>query len=588
MNTAGLLLFSLSLTLISCGAQQRVIRGEVKAQNTYHQRAAAVILDDRAFDCDPQRLKTLKSSLSSPTVFTNATRLSQLAARRPKTVNIWLDWLEAQGGEIALLMSTGSEADGLETHRDALRQTLLRLGRSDRKPPLRAQLTHSSLKKTTLYDPSWLHIQDDQLFSHLHRQETSVAESERTSEKTSEDKRIETNRCDRLILDYQQQERSAAVTPIRELYEQTVNAGVRLLRAPRAPISAACLKLFALDPMTSSESDPDPTRPVTRWHLVLKRLAPNPGDNSPSPRYLTLPLPHVGEGIPRWGLKEGTLEQLWSKRALWWGARGCWQEVSLNQVQPPLGHYSGHWRHHLSYKGRRTSSRAPYTKLFQTTVQEWLAPTSDIGLISRERAALSEDERGLSLALRGVLETATPPHHLLKHRLSSARLAALWSGDREGHSPFPSAYFGVLLLPYLSYEALLQLSDDRGLFELAYQRRSLAPLVFVPQNPQDHRLMGKRGEELRERLADHLDQLQRGDIFTAEETPVDAWRRLGTPSLFEDAKSILKERLSLFLRDQSPHEGQRLIIPGEVITSRLGPWLGEQRLKTTLPPTLLP
>lgn len=591
----------LSLCLIGCGSQRvpsvEETLNPLQLSQELIDLSNYTLITDELLACDPHLADQLDSKSAPLVLLTNHLNLQEKLRMNSRQTELWLDLIEARGGDLALKIASDNEIspENLERSRDLLIDTLDHMGRRFRKPPVRAwhvdpQSPSKDRQSSRSMHTAWLDLAGSHLLA-----PKRLTSSERSHPHVKQSDDLD---CVNLLEQISDRIRSTKSSPsLSDLYAQKINSGARLVRAERGPISSTCLKLFDFTPSLFSELNEQESLQrgspkQLRWHLVMRQTHKRSGEELP--RYLTLPLPEKSTEIPTWR-EDGPLTKLWNKRHLWWGASSCWQELTQDEISLPLPEMNGRWVHQVHYRpssakaqGMKSQGENHRQRLYITDSPMWRLPIRQVSLMTKSRAYLLENTAKLPILLQGAVERALEDEALLSLRQSDAQIAGLWMGSTAHNPNQASAYVGIHLLPLIAYESLLILSGDLKSMNFAYQERSLGSVLYIPRYQHDHLLFGSHSQGISELITKHSSQLKRGDMISQELSPVEAWRLLGTESLFNEPHIILRERLSRYLKSPNTLKAHQLINTGGMIEVEHGPLLGRQRLRVALPPTLIP
>jgi hypothetical protein len=541
------------LLLISCGRHKLA---PISNDSTEH-----ILITDQIFDCNLKDFdRRLKGPLNPFAVLVNQKRLLRAISKNKAKVSLWLDWIEAKNGDLTLLVEESSSEINLEEARVDLIRALDRLERGIRRPPLRVWFATSATQEVKESDlTGWLQLRG------------KVAKLVGTLSGGDQ-----VDQCPALFEAIQSRSITGEqLKSLRGLYEQGHSLGLRLLRAPRDMTSQACLKLFELDRISLGKGELDQNG--VGWHLVLREFIGS--DDTQEPRYLTLPLPITANQIPNWKSGQGVLDQMWRKRALWWGAQSCWREVKVSEIASAIPQKAHRWLHQIEFEQKKGMS----PKLFKSTNSVWAGPISSTVALTKDQALEREFLHKIDLGVRGVIHSILGPATMVVQRFTSPRMIGLWMGELNADKqPVFSAYLKGILTPYLPYEAMLQLRGDQRLFELAYERKSTSSLLLV-LSPKKKLAKTQQihTQALSNMLKNHRSKLKVGDLLSTEVTPVNAWRMMNEPSRFQSSRyGVLKERLTWYLRTIPDHLKPQLYHPGRALIYDHGMWFGRQSMRS--------
>jgi hypothetical protein len=547
------------LFLLSCGSHKLASVSSDSTESSVSN--SQTLITDQLFDCNLNELdRSSKVPLNPFAVLVNQKRLLRAIAKNKAKVSLWLDWIEAKNGDLILLVEGSSNEVNLEEARVDLIRALDRLKRGIRRPPLRVWFATTSDQE----------VQESSLTGWLKLQRKAV----KLVGTLSEDDQVD--QCPALFEAIQfSPSKGKQLQSLKRLYEQEHSLGLRLLRAPRDVTSKACLKLFELDHIHLDKDELDQNG--VGWHLMLRELVGS--NDTEEPRYLTLPLPITASQMPIWKSDPGVLDQMWRKRALWWGAQACWREVKVSEIASAIPPKAHRWLHQVEFDQQNGMS----PKLFKSKNSVWAAPISSTIALTKDQALEREFLYKIDLDVRGVLHSILDPAKMVVQRFTSPRIIGLWMGELNADKqPIFSAYLKGILTPYIPYEALLQLRGGQRLFELAYERKSTSSLLLV-LSPKKKlaRTQQIHTQALSNALKVHRAKLKVGDLLSTEVTPINAWRMMNEPSRFESSRyGVLKERLTWYLRTLPAHLKPQLYHPGRALIYDHGVWFGRQSMRS--------
>ena len=536
-----------------------------------------VVAKDDLLDCEPPR----RSAQSIPfTLLLNPQRLIS-SSHKIQRLKHWSTWLQTQRVEFAIELDQYPDTvQTLRGYRESLDLMLTRLGWSLGRAPLRAWYTSQVLERSSNEESQDV-ISDAQGLSwgwlpihHLKPSKNVSVLSEEMSAKSDDT----AQRCKALLSQlYPESGSTSKPHPLSLVAQSWLSPGLRLLKAPRPPISRTCIRLFDLDQQSLKVDQSNLGQDASRWHIVLRELSARPEKTKEMTtngvRYLTLPLPTSPHLLPLdWNHQ--TLKKLWEKRELWWGAQGCWHTVSQDVIQAPLSGIKTRWVD-LIPKYQTTST---------LSVERWRNPQEVIPQLTSRVGLEWENLHQVDVSVRGVIAALIPPQQTVRLRANAPSIAALWS--RGAARAFVLA--GITSIPI--YEALAQLSSDPVIHKLALSSNSsVGPFIYLPRDSSIPPPDWSRSAQNLLQIAQRSQQKFRdGDLITLEATMTDARHLLGSPSQFPtDQRGLLKERLSRFLRTFTTDQG-RALNAGGTISFEGGPWLGEQHHRVTAPLTHLP
>jgi hypothetical protein len=298
-----------------------------------------VIAKDDLLDCEPPR----RADQAIPfTLLLNPQRLTS-SSHKIQQLKHWSTWLQAQRVEFAIELDQSPDTvQALRGHRESLDLMLTRLGWSLGRDPLRAWYTSQGRERSSNEESQDV-IADAQYLSWgwlpIHHLEPSKNVSVLSSEISAKPDDT-AQRCKALLSQlYPGSGSTSKPHPLSLVAQSWLSPGLRLIKAPRPPISRTCIRLFDLDQQSLKVDQSNLGRDASRWHIVLRQISSRPDKTKEMTangvRYLTLPLPTSPHLLPLdWNHQ--TLAKLWEKRELWWGAQGCWHTVSQDVIQAPL------------------------------------------------------------------------------------------------------------------------------------------------------------------------------------------------------------------------------------------------------------
>ena len=359
-------------------------------------------VSEQVLGCNPQAL--IQASTKNKTrihLVTNALDLKKYAQTQKKRVNLWLDWLEAQGGLQILRLKESSHSSQRRQSYSKLLNVLSKLGRGTRKPPSYIWFSESpdqskdSIRQqpTTLTHqvlPSpWLKIQKQFITWLSPHSKYSLSEAQCQSA---------INR----ILTHTAKSSSTVQQKVtlQNFYEQNKLLGLQLVKGPRSATPIGCIKLFNLQDLVDSKTELDSQG--LGWHLILRPSMSRKQDDFSS--YLTLPVPSSATQIPTWKAK-GIISKLWEKRALWWGAQNCWQEIERREISSPLTYKKQRWVH----QSRTHTARYKQQSLLIDPQSLWQIGSNTRAALSSIYALAKESSFNLPLSHKGIVQTVLGP-----------------------------------------------------------------------------------------------------------------------------------------------------------------------------------
>lgn len=497
----------------------------------------------------------------------------------------WASWLQRKRVTFALKIDDthSYSVDQLEELRVLLDVTLRRLGWPLGRPPLRAWDTPPPsrpaprAKSLSLLEAGWLPLHQlsrSTQVTHVKLESIGPRDLSRSGGDPTEPLSQETQ-CQALLKRLSQLEVETSVKPLGQVAASVLSPGLRLIKAPRPPISKTCAQLFGLNEHLIKRDRDD--RDI-RWHLVLRRLSraltqvtSEREKSDVHNEYLTLPLPLNSSSLP--SITDPVLSALWERRDLWWGAQGCWHQVRDDELSVPLTEDERRWVNLRS----ETSSRA--------ISMPWLSPHAPLSQVLPALALERESLYPLKVSTRGVISAILDAGQPIPQRAAPPRLVALWSRGA------PRGFLLGGITSLTPYEALAQLSGDQALYQVALRgHTSLGPVLYLPRDgrtpPPGWRV---KGLKLLGMLNQAGARLSEGDLVTIDAELTDARWLLGEPTQgLQDSTSIFKERLTRLLSTKDERSFGTSVSAGEALTFRGGPWLGVQRHQVTAPLALLP
>ena len=541
-------------------------------------------VSEQILSCDPQAL--IRASTKNKTrihLITNAQGLKKHARTQKKRVNLWLDWLESQGGLQIVRLKESSNFDQRRQSYFKLLNVLAKLGRGNRKPPsyiwfsensdqFKDSISQQSTTLTHQVLPSpWLQIQKQfitWLSPHLSH---SLSEAQCQSAISR-------------ILTHTAKSSSTVKQKVtlQNFYEQNKLLGLQLVKGPRSATPIGCVKLFNLENLVDSRTELDSQG--LGWHLILRPSMSKKQDDFRS--YLTLPVPSSATQIPTWKAK-GIISKLWEKRTLWWGAQNCWQELDRREISSPLAYTKQRWVH----QSRTHTSRYKQQSLHIDPLSLWQIGSNTQAALSSIYALAKESSFNLPLSQKGIIQAVLGPKKVIEQRLSQTTLLAhLTVESNRQEKPIISSLLLATLSPYIPYEALLQLDAQEQLFRLSYESKTISPSIVILAPWQKEKLFSSvQWESLQDLINSHHKKLLPNDLISSELSPITAGQFSGAASLFEgNPKAVLKEQLKRYLLMIPSVKGLKKFAPSSSHTVRFWPWFEPYTVKLQLPLEHLP
>ena len=541
-------IYAVLLILSACGGLPT--KPLIKVLQPQQPLPLVLAISEQVLRCDPQILMQEAPLSSKPRIhlITNAQRLKNLSKLEAVQVKIWLDWLESQDGLQIIRVEGEATPEQLKQSYLQMLSHLTKLGRNLRKPPayiwwskaltspkrqLNKQTGADSYHSFNKVLPSpWLQLHKQQI-KWLNRPSNRL---------------LSKKQCKSVIkkIIHHSAKISNSEDTLQRYYDQNKKLGLRLVKGPRPKTTSGCLKLFGLSKL--AQTQPELDAQGNGWHLILRPLSTeNQGHHE---NYLTLPIPSSAYQVPVWQETDGVLSKLWQKRALWWGAQSCWQELKIRDIVSPLTKTGQRWVHevetHLSHHKKQTIHFTPQSR--------WKVGSNTQVAFNSIYALAKETDFDLPLSHKGIVHSVLAKHQLVVQRLSRPRLIALWTGEvHKQNQPLISSFFLASLSPYILYEALLQLDEQQTVFQLAHEHKTISPsvLVLAPWQKRNAK-RSTQWQALQKLIRRHHKQLMPNDLISTELSPINAGQLSGEASLFEgNPKAILKEQLkrySLMLR----------------------------------------